>query len=35
AVPQGRTYQAQATETNAPKVAMNNSASADMTRPGE
>ncbi|AZG73747.1 ribonuclease E [Shewanella livingstonensis] len=35
AVPQGRTYEAQATETSAPKVAMNNSASADMTRPGE
>ncbi|MBB1362188.1 ribonuclease E [Shewanella sp. SR44-4] len=35
AVPQGRTYEAQATESNTPKVAKNNSASADMTRPGE
>jgi ribonuclease E len=35
AVPQGRTYEAQTTENTAPKVAMNNSASADMTRPGE
>jgi ribonuclease E len=35
AVPQGRTYEAQATDSKAPKVAKNNSASADMTRPGE
>ncbi|MBB1440378.1 ribonuclease E/G, partial [Shewanella sp. SG41-4] len=35
AVPQGRTYEAQATESNTPKVAKNNSASAVMTRPGE
>jgi len=35
AVPQGRTYQAKTTASTAPKVAINNSASADMTRPGE
>ena len=35
AVPQGRTYEAQATETSAPKVAINNSASADMARPAK
>lgn len=34
AVPQGRAYEAQA-ETNAPKVAMGNSASSDMARPGK
>ncbi|ABI71341.1 ribonuclease E [Shewanella frigidimarina] len=35
AVPQGRTYEAQATDSKVTKVAKNNSASADMTRPGE
>jgi ribonuclease E len=33
AVPQGRAYEAQA-ETSAPKVAVGNSASSDMARPG-